>query len=134
MRHPDWRNRLAQYLADTVRTPYRPGQFDCIIFAAGVRLAVRGEDLMAPFRGRYGSIEEGFALAAEAGFADPFEGVVQGLEEIAPAFAQVGDLALLDGADGLAAMGVVQGWMIACLHPRGAGLVAITEAKRVWRQ
>lgn len=133
-RHPEWRSRLAAHLAAHARIAFRPGQHDCVLFAAGARLAVRGEDLITAFKGRYTTIEEGFALAVEAGFADPFEGVVAGLEEIPPAFAQVGDLALLEGTDGLPAMGIVQGAMIACLHPRGAGLVPITEARRVWRQ
>lgn len=133
-RHPCWRARLAAHLAAHARVAYRPGVHDCVLFAGGARLAVRGEDLLGPYLGRYATIEEGFALAAEAGFEDPFQAIVQGLDELPPAFGQVGDLALLGGADGLPAMGVVQGEMIAVLTPRGAGLVPLTDARRVWRQ
>lgn len=133
-RVPDWRARLAAHLAAHARVAYRPGVHDCVLFAGGARLAVRGEDLIGPYVGRYATIEEGFALAVEAGFEDPFQAIVQGLEEVPAAFGQVGDLALLDGADGLPAMGVIQGEMNAVLTPRGLGFVPLTEARRVWRQ
>lgn len=134
MRLPDWRERLLDLMNRTSRQAYRPGVHDCVLFAAAARLAVRGEDLLAAIDGRYSSIEEGYALAAEAGFDTPFEGVVNGLEEIPPAYAQVGDLAMLDGVDGNPAMGVVQGEAIYTVGPRGIDLVPLTAAKRAWRQ
>ena len=134
MRHPDWRQRLADHLAAHARAAYRPGETDCILFAGGARRAVRGEDLTGPYASRYATIEEGFALAREAGFDSPFDAIVSGLDEVPVAFAQVGDLACLEDAGGQPAMGVVIGETIACLTPRGIGHVALTAARRVWRQ
>lgn len=133
MRFDDWRPRLAAYLAETVRRPFRPGRHDCVLWAAGARAAMTGVDMMAEWRGRYSTVEEGLQLARQAGCDDPWLHVVSGLEEIAPAYAQVGDLVVLDGDDGLPAMGVVQGAAIYVLHPRGAGMVQLTAARRAWR-
>lgn len=135
MRRHDWRSRLHALIAASAHRPFRPGEHDCVIFAAAARLAVRGEDLMSPWTGRYRTVEEGFELARKAGFSDPFEGVVQGLDEVVPARALVGDLALIDDGTGAMAMGVVAGETIVCLGPRG-GLahVPLTAGQRVWRQ
>lgn len=135
MRLRDWRSRLSAWIAGNARRPFRPGEHDCVTFAAGARLAVRGEDLLAPWAGRYRTVEEGFQLAREAGFADPFEGVVQGLAEVPVAQAMIGDLALVEDGTGALAMGVVAGETIVCLGPRGAlAHVPLTTARRVWRQ
>lgn len=133
MRLPDWRKRLTHYLASTSRQAYRPGQFDCILFAAGGREALTGVDVMAGWRGRYDTVEEGLALAQAHGCDDPFAYVVDGLEEIPPAYAQVGDIAMFDGADGLPALGIVAGPHVFTVHPRGSHTVAMTESLRAWR-
>ncbi|NTT88274.1 DUF6950 family protein [Tabrizicola fusiformis] len=133
MRLPDWRSRLADYVAATARAPYRPGRHDCILFAAGGRAALTGVDVMADWRGRYTTVQEGLELALQHGCTDPWAHVVSGLEEVPVAYGAVGDIALLDGADGLPAMGIIQGEMIYTVHPRGAALVPLTEARRVWR-
>jgi len=133
MRLPDWRSRLASYVADQARKRYRPGEHDCALFASGGRAALTGADPLAPVRGCYSTIEEGFELAAAHGYATPFDAVTEGLDEIAPAYAQAGDLALLDAGDGTEAMGIVQGEMIYVLKPRGLSLVPMTDARRAWR-
>ena len=132
-RYPDWRTRLAAYLQDTARRPFRPGVHDCVLWAAGARAAMTGIDPMADWRGRYSTIEEGLRLALQHGCAEPWLQVVVDLEEVPPAYAQVGDLALLDGEDGVPALGVVQGAAIYVLHPRGTGTVPLTRSRRAWR-
>lgn len=132
-RRADWRSRLTAYLVETGNRRFRPGQHDCVLWAAGAREAVTGDDPMRDWRGRYSTIEEGLQLALQHGCSEPWLQVVAGLDEVPPAYGQVGDLALLDGADGLPALGVVQGAGIYVLHPRGVGLVPLTEARRVWR-
>jgi hypothetical protein len=132
-RLPDWRTRLAAHIAAHARVAFRPGVHDCRLFAAGGREAMTGVDVAARFRGCYSTVEQGVKLARSHGYSDDLAPVVEGLEEIAPIYAQVGDLAALDGLDGIDAMGIVQGEMIHVLHPRGAGLVPLTDAKRAWR-
>lgn len=132
-RLPDWRTRLAAHIAAHARVAFRPGVHDCRLFAAGGREAVTGVDVAGRFRGCYTTIEEGVKHARSLGFADDLAPVVEGLEEIAPIYAQVGDLVALEGPGGVDAMGIVQGDMIHVLHLRGAGLVPLTDARRAWR-
>lgn len=133
MRLPDWRSRLALHVAAHARVPFRPGRHDCALFAAGGRAALTGIDVLEQARGRYDSIDGGFKLAARHGYASPFAAVADGLEEIHPAYAVVGDLALLDDDDGNPAMGIVQGEMVYVLGARGLALVPLTEVRRAWR-
>lgn len=133
MRLSDWRTRLAAHIAAHARVPFRPGHHDCALFASGGREALTGVDVLAPVRGCYSTIEEGFELAVQHGYASPFDAVVDGLEEIPPAYAQVGDLALVDGDVGLPAMGIVQGELVCVLHPRGLAMLPLTDVRRAWR-
>ncbi len=136
MRLRDWRNRLATLISACARTPARPGQFDCVLLVVGARLAITGEDILAPHEGAvYATYEEGFELLRAAGFEDHIAWATQGLTEIPPAFARAGDIAELDGNDGIAALGIVQGENVYVLHPgaRGIGLVPLTEVRRAWR-
>ncbi len=133
MRLSDWRTRLAAHIAAHARLPFRPGSHDCALFASGGRAALTGTDVLAPVRGCYSTLEEGFELAARHGYASPFDAVVDGLEEIPPAYAQVGDLALLEGDDGHPAMGIVQGELVCVLHPRGVAMLPLTDVRRAWR-
>lgn len=132
-RLPDWRSRLEGFLAAHARRAYRPGRHDCITFASDARKALTGLDLMAQHRGRYHSVEAGLEIARSLGFEDHVAFVTQDLSAIPPAFAQVGDLAELEGVDGLAAMGVVGGSHIYALSPRGWGIVPLTTAVGAWR-
>lgn len=132
-RRPDWRARLLAYLSSVAAEPYVPGQHDCILFAAAGREALTGTDLMADWRGKYSTVPEGYRIARTHGWADPFAYVVSGLPEIAPAFAQVGDLAMLDGIDGLPALGIVQGELIYTVGKERQELAILTAAQRAWR-
>lgn len=132
-RHDDWLVRLKDYVTSAARIPYRPGTHDCILFAAGARAAMTGVDVMAPYKGRYSTLEEGLALARSLGHEAPWLSIVADLVEAAPSKAQVGDIVLLDDEDGIPAMGVVQGESIYVLHRRGLGLVPLLSARRAWR-
>lgn len=129
----DWRPRLQAWLSATAGLPYRPGTHDCILFAGGARGAMTGSDPMAGWAGRYATIEEGLALARAHGCDDPFAHVVAGLEEVPVAYAQVGDIAALEGVDGRPGLGVVIGERIATVGLRGRELAPLMSALRVWR-
>ena len=117
---------LIAYAAEAGARPFRPGRQDCALFAAGwVKLAT-GRDLARGWRSRYRSLRRGQRLLQEAGFADHVALAAAHLPEIAPAFAQVGDLAVLDDN----ALGIVAGEMIYCLRPDGLGLVPRGQMRR----
>ena len=130
-RHADWRGRLTTYLSQTAMRPFRPGRNDCALFVAGAIEAMTGEDLARGWRG-YRTLSEGRGTIADAGFEDHVALVADLLPEVAPAFAQVGDVAVLPG-DEATALGVVQGENVFCLAPQGMVLVSRLEIQRAFR-
>ena len=120
---------LIEYAADAGQRPFRPGRHDCALFAAGWVKVVTGQDLARGWRSTYRSLRRGQQLLAKAGFADHVAFAAAHLHEISPAFAQVGDLAVLDDQ----AFGIVAGEMIYCLRPAGLGLVTRGQMRRAFK-
>lgn len=132
IRLSDWRQRLVGYLHQARATPFAYGRHDCTLFAADAVQAMTGEDLAAPFRGRYTTLTGGLRVLRKAGFADNTAMVASLFAECAPIMAQPGDLAAIktDAGD---ALGVVQGEAVYVLGPSGLSLVPITSAHRAFR-
>ena len=119
---------LIAYAAEAGARPFRPGRHDCALFAAGwVKLAT-GWDLARGWRSTYRSLNRGQQMLEDAGFPDHIALAAAHLPEIAPAFAQVGDLAVLEDQ----AFGIVAGEMIYCLKPQGLGLVRRGAMRRAF--
>lgn len=130
-RLPDWRPRLTAYLADSARDGFRYGSNDCALFSAGAVRAMTGHDPAAGWRGTYTTLEGGLKRLMKAGFNDHVALVSSLFQEVAPAFAQVGDIALVDAPNG-PALGIVAGETIACLAPQGLGHLPREAAVRTW--
>lgn len=134
MRLTDWRRRLDRFMADAARKPFRPGEHDCGLFAAGAVEAVTGRDLAAGWlRGRYRTLDEAQALCRARGHADHVAVIAAEFEEIAPARAGLGDLAVIENEEGEPALGVVQGARVAVLRVAGLGFRPLTDAVRAFR-
>ena len=119
---------LIAYGAEAEQRPFRPGRHDCALFAAGWVKIATGQDHARGWRSTYRSLRRGQQLLEEAGFADHVALAAAHLPEIAPAFAQVGDLAVLDDQ----AFGIVAGEMLYCLTPQGLGLVPRGQMHRAF--
>lgn len=119
---------LIAYTADAGQQPFRPGRHDCALFAAGWVKQVTGRDLARGWRSTYRSLKRGQQLLQDAGFSDHVAFAAAHLPEIAPAFAQVGDLAVLETQ----AFGLNAGEMIYCLRPEGLGLVPRSAMRRAF--
>ena len=119
---------LIAYTADAGQQPFRPGRHDCALFAAGWVKQVTGRDLARGWRSTYRSLQRGQQLLQDAGFSDHVAFAAAHLPEIAPAFAQVGDLAVLETQ----AFGLNAGEMIYCLRPEGLGLVPRSAMRRAF--
>lgn len=119
---------LIAYAAETGARPFRPGRHDCALFAAGWVKIATGQDLARGWRSTYRSLKRGQRLLQEAGFADHVALAAAHLPEIPPAFAQVGDLAVLDDN----AFGINAAEMIYCLKPQGLGLVPRGQMRRAF--
>lgn len=124
-RLPDWRHRLAAWLAQTARAPFEPGRHDCALFASGAVLAMTGVDLAADWRGRYRTIRGGIRVLRKAGHADH---IALAAAHFAPtARPRPGDLAVVPTPDG-PALGVVQGTHVYVPAPVGWALVPLSAA------
>lgn len=130
-RLPDWRPRLTAYLADTARDGFRYGSNDCALFTAGAVRAMTGHDPAAAWRGTYTTLEGGLRRMRKAGFQDHIALVAKEFPPVAPAFAQVGDIALVEAPEG-PALGIITGETIACLTPRGLGHLPREAASEAW--
>ncbi|WP_438269034.1 DUF6950 family protein [Phaeobacter inhibens] len=132
-RHSQWRSNLCAYLATICRDGFRPGTHDCALFAAGAVKAMTDVDLASGYVGQYRSISEGMAILRAEGVRDLASLVLRHFEEIPPLKAGAGDLALVVGAGGADALGVVQGPSIFVLQSHGLGRVSLEEAMRGFR-
>lgn len=131
-RRADWKQQLIQYMADSARTPFKPGVHDCALFAAGAVFAMTDVDFAADFRGKYRTLKSGLKLLQSAGFADHAALAASLFPEVHPAFAVPGDLAVVPDGQG-DALGIVQGPAIYVLGMDGLGLVSLLAARRAFR-
>lgn len=102
-RFDDWRARLAAEMDRQRRDPFVWGQHDCAIgFAAAIVEALTGDDMAAPYRGRYRTAKGAMKLLRDAGADKLGDFVAQHLPEVHPSQARVGDLGVVvsDGAIG----------------------------------
>lgn len=120
---------LHSYLDRFTETPLEPGVHDCALFVAGWVAERTGVDHAAAYRGRYASFDEGRATAAAAGFADLVAMLEEHLPEVAPAYAQVGDVAVLETGE----WGICCGDLIACTGKTGLAYVRRRRMVRGFR-
>lgn len=129
-----WEGKLIEYLRSVGSQGFRPGQLDCGLFFGGAALAMTGEDIAAPLRGKYRTIEAAYALLSEMGFADHIEYVASLYEELpSPLLAQRGDCAVVTDTDGNPALGVVQGENVYVMTLQGLSLTKLETAIRAFR-
>ncbi|HEX8419476.1 MAG TPA: hypothetical protein VF638_05625 [Sphingomonas sp.] len=101
IRHPDWERSLHDYLAALSGASFEWGTLDCALFAAGAVLAMTGNDPAAAYRGHY-MTARGSVRALRRWGAGTLEATIAGdFVEKPPAFAQRGDLVLVDGMVGV---------------------------------
>lgn len=131
MRLPDWRQRLIDHIVATAAEPFKPGAHDCALAAANAVKAMTGKDYARGFRG-YRTVAEGLRKLKAKGYEDHVALVAEHFEEIPPAMAQVGDIAVVQGDDGLA-LAIVQGELLYVTGPQGRALVPLTSAMRAFR-
>lgn len=100
----DWPSHLDAFLASRRLAPFAWGDNDCVLFAADAVLALTGVDPCAKIRGKYKTARgAASALRKHGGMIAAVEKATAGLGAfaIAPAFAQRGDIALVQTDLGL---------------------------------
>jgi hypothetical protein len=125
---PGWQARLTDFLRANHRRTFAPGKWDCAIWAAGAVEAMTGEDHLRGFRG-YRSIAEGKRFLRAKGFDDHVAYCASLLPEVPPAFAQPGDVAVIDGQS----LGIVQGAQVYMFGVNGFGMTPFSVIGRAFR-
>lgn len=94
-RHPQWEQRLHEYVSANIARPYAWSQHDCLMLAANAAKAVTGKDHARGHRGKYKSHASAYSyLRKSFGVSSPAEllGTIFPLKKVG--FAGVGDLVL----------------------------------------
>lgn len=141
IRLPDWRARFERAV-DTVKSERfawggagAGDGLDCGIGLVGLLvMAVTGEDVAAPYRGRYKTAKGALGVMRRAGFDNLGDLVASVLPEIHPSQAKIGDVAAIatDSAFGFG-LGIVNGDRIFIIMPEGQGTVDLLDAKRAFK-
>lgn len=102
IRFPDWEARLSAYLAPLMDDAvFQYGSLDCALMVADAALAMTGEDIAAPFRGKY-STAAGSARALKRYGAGDLKSTFDTLLPPKPiGYARRGDVVMNDGAVGI---------------------------------
>lgn len=118
---------LHQFLSEHQGRAFSPGEWDCALFAAEWVKVSTGQDLAQKFRGKYKTMPEGFKLIAKDGYESHIDIASRVFPEVHPAFAQVGDLAVIQDA-----LGVVAGEHVFFLRENGFGVMLLEQAERAF--
>jgi hypothetical protein len=122
-RRPDWRARLAAYVAASRRCVFAYGSFDCALFAAGAGEVQTGVDLRRELAGTYTTEVGAARVLRRNGFAHPADVAEAFLPPIPVAAARQGDVAAIRTGAGVA-LAVVGGPHLLAARA-GSGLIAI---------
>ena len=136
-RYPDWPKRLKAAIEDARDLPFAWGTNDCVMFACNVMLEITGVDFAHEFRGSYDdrrgamrALQKCAGLGLEA-LADHLA-AKHDIAEVPVAFAQRGDVMLLDSKAG-PTLGICIGGEMAAPHENGGlAFVPVATARRAW--
>lgn len=114
----DWYSRLFNLIVEKEQQPFKFGENDCTLFGADVVFALTGVDLAAEYRGKYRSLKGGMKLLKADGYTSNVDYLEKNFVETSPAFANAGDLCLINTEEG-EAIAVIIGTVAAGIGPNG---------------
>ena len=137
-RLPGWRARLAETLVTDPTKRFAWGTHDCFLgLIVPAVIALIGEDVGVPYRGKYETEAGAKAVLKGIGFADLAEAFAAHFPEIPVAQAHIGDIAAIpteiEGDIFGVGLGVVTGERITVLTPNGSATVKLLRATRAFR-
>jgi hypothetical protein len=97
----DWEARLLAWAERAWSAPYNLGAHDCLLAAAAAVEAQTGRDFAEGHRGRYRSRAGAARYLRSLGFSSIESLLDSLLEQVPTAFAQRGDIVLIDGTPGV---------------------------------
>ncbi|MBS0427612.1 MAG: hypothetical protein JSR41_10040 [Proteobacteria bacterium] len=130
MRTRNWQAALSTFIAERRSTPFAWGSNDCCLFAADAVHAMTGVDPAAELRGYSSALDAARLVEARGGLARIAAGALG--EPVAPVFASVGDVVLIEN-EGRELLALCNG--TTALAPGELGLVVLgmDAAKAAWR-
>lgn len=131
VRRDDWQGRLSASIVAALETPFEWGVHDCALFAADAVLAMTDTDLAAGVRGRYRTRTGAARVLRAMGHSDVGSLAAAELREIPVALASAGDIAILDGPEGLM-LAVVGGALLMAPGPTGLSFAPREAALRAF--
>ena len=133
MRLSDWPERFQQVINEHENIPFEYGVNDCAIFSGKILEALTGHDFYSSFIGRYKTKIGGFRQFRKAtGHKSHVHFIKAKFEEVPVAFAQVGDLAILNSEDGPAVV-VIAGQFAIGLNNIGLVRFPIEQVSNAYR-
>lgn len=132
-----WESAFAELLAARADQPFEWGRSDCCLFACDVIEALTGNDPAHWFRGRYMDLRGAAAALRSYSRNGALEDVAEricaecGHSEIPPAFAQRGDLVLIE-TDAGHALGIQVDHRVAVQGPMGLSITDDVRVLRAW--
>lgn len=134
MRLTDWRGRLQEALNELYNAPFAWGTNDCLTgLTAKCVEAVIGEDVAEEHRGKYDSATSAIRYLRSLGYEDLGAAVSSRFDQVHPAHAWVGDIAIVPGSYTGIALGIFLGERIAVLGQNGYGTVDRSIAVATYR-
>ncbi|MGE0270292.1 MAG: hypothetical protein AB7M05_08890 [Alphaproteobacteria bacterium] len=133
-RYEDWPTRL-EAAVETARTkPFSWGTVDCCLFAADCVEAITGQDLAAPYRGKYKTRRGALSILKRTygGGVEAAANNALGMPLEAKLMARRGDVVLFDGVEG-PALGICVGANCAYLGKAGLVFLPLQITSMAWR-
>lgn len=130
MRTTNWQAALSAFLAARRDAPFEWGSNDCCLFAADAVQAMTGSDHAAELRG-YGSALEAARLIEARGGLERIASDALG-EPVAPVFASVGDVVLIEN-EGRDLLALCNGTTALAPGELGMAVLSMDAAKATWR-
>lgn len=121
------------YLAGVQGHAFAYGDLDCLLFGVRGVEAMTGADLTSEWAGQYASLRAAKKMLKDRGFKSHVDALAERFEEVPPAFAMPGDLAVMPGTGAGKSVGIFQGDLIWALGEEGIGFVPRTVAERAFR-
>lgn len=131
MRREDWPERLAGFVDSRRNMDFAYGSNDCALFAADAIREMTGSDPLADLRGRWTTARGAARLLNKMGGLRAAATSLLG-DEIAPAFAQRGDVVLLPN-EGRECLGICTGLVAAAPGATGIVWLPMSAAVAAWR-
>lgn len=125
-----WQQRLDEFIAGRMRTPFHWGKHDCCLFAADAVHAMTGVDHARDWRGTYQTEEEAQPVLEQMGGLEACAALAG--PAVAPLAAQAGDVGIVfDGHRELLGVCTGPNWLVPATY--GLAALPLTACRKAWR-